>query len=78
MPTVLQVGPYRFFFYAGDGLEPPHVHVRRDDDIAKVWLTPVRLATSGGFRAAEINRIVGLVREHDQELLRSWYDYFTD
>jgi hypothetical protein len=35
MPTVLRLGPYRFFFYAGDGVEPPHVHVERDDDTAK-------------------------------------------
>ncbi|MCO6455665.1 MAG: DUF4160 domain-containing protein [Pirellulaceae bacterium] len=39
MPTVLRVGPYRFFFYAGDGDEPAHVHVERDDSEAKVWLT---------------------------------------
>jgi len=31
MPTVLQIGPYRFFFYAGDRDEPPHVHVERED-----------------------------------------------
>lgn len=30
MPTVLRVGPYRFFFYAGDRSEPAHVHVERD------------------------------------------------
>ena len=23
MPTVLRVGPYRFYFYAGDRYEPP-------------------------------------------------------
>lgn len=32
MPTVLRVGPYRSF-YAGDGDEPPHVHVERDDNM---------------------------------------------
>jgi hypothetical protein len=40
MPTVLRSGPYRFFFYAGDGSEPPHVHVERDDSEAKFWLGP--------------------------------------
>lgn len=33
MPTVLRVGPYRFFFYAGDRNEPQHIHVERDDKI---------------------------------------------
>jgi hypothetical protein len=35
MPTVLRVGPFRFFFYAGDGNEPPHVHVEHGDAEAK-------------------------------------------
>ena len=48
MPTVLRVGPYRLFFYSGDGREPPHVHVERDDSLAKFWLAPVRLASSQG------------------------------
>ncbi|MDP3297850.1 MAG: DUF4160 domain-containing protein, partial [Thermodesulfovibrionia bacterium] len=48
MPTVLRVGPYRFFFYAGDRDEPQHIHVERDDKIAKFWLDPVRLQSSGG------------------------------
>jgi hypothetical protein len=43
MPTVLTVGPYRFFFYAGDRDEPLHVHVEREDKVAKFWLDPIRL-----------------------------------
>ena len=46
MPTVLRVGPFRFFFYAGDGGEPPHVHVERDEGEAKFWLDPVRLGAA--------------------------------
>ena len=57
MPTVLRLGPYRFFFYAGDADEPPHVHVERDTDKAKFWLDPVRLQSSGGFGRTEISRI---------------------
>jgi len=55
MPTVLRLGPYRFFFYAGDADEPPHVHVERDRNTAKFWLDPVRLQNSGGFGRTEIN-----------------------
>jgi hypothetical protein len=43
MPTVLRVGPYRFFCYAGDRGESPHVHVERNGKIAKFWLDPIRL-----------------------------------
>ena len=49
MPTVLRVGPYRFFFYAGDHNEPPHVHIESGKKIAKFWLEPVRLQRSVGF-----------------------------
>jgi len=38
MPTLLKIGPYRFFCYAGDRDEPPHVHIERDNDEAKYWL----------------------------------------
>ncbi len=58
MRTVLRVGPYRFFFFAGDRAEPPHVHVERDANRAKVWLDPVRLRESGGFPRAELGRSI--------------------
>ncbi|HEY0080256.1 MAG TPA: DUF4160 domain-containing protein [Pyrinomonadaceae bacterium] len=77
MPTILRAGPYRFFFYAGDRDEPPHVHVERDDKMAKFWLEPVRLQNSGGFGRTEINRIQKLVEEKQEDLLRKWNEYFN-
>lgn len=76
MPTVLRVGPYRFFFYAGDRDEPPHVHVERDDKVSKFWLDPIRLQRSGGFSRTEIRSIHELVKTHREELLEGWNDYF--
>jgi hypothetical protein len=76
MPTVLRLGPYRFFFYSGDGSEPPHVHVERDQYVAKVWLDPVRLARSGGYRAGELRSILDLVRLNQGPLLEAWNGYF--
>jgi hypothetical protein len=78
MPTVLRVDPYRFFFYAGDRDEPPHVHVEREDKIAKFWLDPIRLQKSGRFNRAEIGRIHRMIGEHQAELLEAWHDYFGD
>ena len=49
MPTVLRSGPYRVYFYSHDLIEPPHVHVDRDDLTAKFWLNPVSLAYNLGF-----------------------------
>lgn len=76
MPTVLRSGPYRFFFYAGDRDEPQHIHVERDDKIAKFWLSPVRLHNSGGFNRGEINRILKILIEHQTQLTEAWNEYF--
>jgi len=78
MPTVLRSGPYRFFFYAGDRGEPPHVHVEHEDNKAKFWLDPVRLQNSGGFSRTEITRIQKIVEENQDELLRKWDEYFNE
>ena len=77
MPTVLRSGPYRFFFYAGDRDEPPHVHVERDHAEAKFWLDPIRLQRSHGYPANEINEIGNLVSENQQHLMVSWNEFFN-
>ena len=78
MPTVLRSGPYRFFFYSGDGDEPPHIHVERDQSIAKFWLDPLRLERSGGLNRGEISRIMQLVNDHIQLLRQAWDGFFND
>lgn len=72
MPTVLRSGPYRFYFYSHEAREPPHVHVDRDTATAKFWLTPPSSASSVGFGAHELGRVLRLVRSHRRELLDAW------
>jgi len=76
VPTVLRISSYRFFFVSLDRGEPPHIHVRREDMVAKFWLEPVALERAGGFRRVELNAIARLVQEHRERLLRSWYEFF--
>ena len=76
MPTSLRVGPYRFFFYAGDRNEPAHTHLQRDAAEAKFWLAPARLAWNRGFSAAELRRIERLAEENEDRLLEIWNEYF--
>ena len=78
MPTVLRIGPYRFFFFAGDRNEPPHIHVEREDKLAKFWLDPVRLQSSGGYTRHEIIRIQKIVGEYQTQLMDAWNAYFHD
>jgi hypothetical protein len=76
MPTVLRVGPYRCFFYAGDRDEPLHIHVEREDKIAKFWLDPIRLESSGGFSRTEIGHILKIINQHHQRFMEAWHEYF--
>jgi hypothetical protein len=78
MPTVFRSGPYRFFFFAGDRGEPPHVHVERENNRAKFWLDPMRMQNSGGFSGIELNRISALIEANLDLLLRAWDEYFND
>jgi hypothetical protein len=61
---------------ASDRDEPAHIHVERDDNVAKFWLDPVRLQSSGGFSRVEINKIAALVGGHQTDLLEAWREYF--
>ncbi|MDQ2696116.1 MAG: DUF4160 domain-containing protein [Pseudomonadota bacterium] len=78
MPTILKIGPYRLFFYAGDRDEPPHVHVEREDKVAKFWLDPVRMQKSGGFNRSEIGRLQKVIGAQQAKLLEAWHGYFGD
>lgn len=61
-----------------DHTEPEHVHVERDDRVAKFWLAPVRLQRSGGIRPWELRRIARMIEENQAEFLEAWHDLFDD
>jgi hypothetical protein len=52
---------YRFYFYSGEGSEPPHVHIEFGDKLAKYWLEPVELASSKRFRSHELGPLREIV-----------------
>ncbi|MCX5740383.1 MAG: DUF4160 domain-containing protein [Proteobacteria bacterium] len=76
MPTVARIGPYRFFFFSNEGVEPAHVHIQREQALAKFWLRPVVLASSSGFASHELRRLQGLVEEHREHFQESWREFF--
>lgn len=78
MPTVMRIGPYRFFFYASDRDEPLHIHVERDNALAKFWLVPVRLQHSLGFGRTELVKVELLVAKHRDAMVEAWNDYFAN
>jgi len=76
MPTVLRIGPYRFYFFSHEPNEPPHVHVDRGSTSLKAWLDPIGLAVNHGFRGHEINGILEQVEANRDTLLEAWNEYF--
>ena len=76
MPTIIIEG-YKFRFYSSDINEPPHVHILRDKNVAKIWLESLEVAYQHGYNPKEINRITKLTRENKGRLLEIWNDYFN-
>ena len=77
MPKVLEKQGFRFFFFSGEGQEPPHIHVEHADKVAKYWLQPVELASSEGFRAHELSKLRMLVIENRNLFLEKWHEHFS-
>ncbi len=76
MPTVLRVAGYRFFFFSNERGEPAHIHVEQAERYAKFWLADVSLASSHGFRSAELAELRRLVFEHRVLFQEKWDEHF--
>jgi hypothetical protein len=74
VPTVLRAGPYRVYFFSHEPTEPAHVD--RDDQSAKFWLQPIRLALNLGFSPVELRRIQQLLKENETSLTEKWDESF--
>jgi hypothetical protein len=77
MPTVLRIGRYRFYFWADERQEPPHIHIAAAENEAKFWLTPVQLSWNQGFRSGELKEIEVLIETNLHLLLEAWYGFFN-
>lgn len=69
MPTVLRMGPYRFYFYSHEPNEPSHVHIDRKLFTAKFWLKNVILADNSSFGKKELSKLQELVKTHQKQFL---------
>jgi hypothetical protein len=72
MPEVFRQEGYVFFFYANEGHEPIHVHVRKAGGFAKFWMEPITLEFSNGMRTKELARAEELISEHAELVRRKW------
>ena len=75
MPTIIRINGFRLFFVSFDGSEPIHVHVRREDLNAKVWVDPLRIAWSE-FKSHEDLEVLRIVAENESLIREKWHEYF--
>lgn len=75
MPTILRLGAYRFFFYSNEKGEPPHIHVQRDNFLAKFWLNPITLANSKHFSSRELRVLSKCVEENQELFMEAWNEH---
>ncbi len=76
MPTVMQSGRYRFFFFSNEKNEPRHIHVASGGSYAKFWLEPVDLESSVGYKSIELAGIRKLIQENVLFLKARWDAHF--
>jgi hypothetical protein len=60
-----------------DGVEPPHVNVRKERKEAKFWLDEVRLARNQRDTDKEIGEIATVVRRHRSPFLEKWHEHLA-
>jgi hypothetical protein len=75
MPTVLQIGSFRFHFYSDESDEPAHIHVRSPEGECKFWVEPVSLARNRGIPGHDLRNIERLVFEHQQLLIEKFHEH---
>lgn len=77
MPTVLEIGSYRFHFYSDERNEPPHIHVETPEGECKFWLDHIRLARNKSVPPRSLRDIEKLVFEHVTLLLEKYNEFHS-
>ena len=79
MPVVFRYKGYRFFFYSneGDPRESLHIHVRKGEAVAKIWLEPFPgIAESYALSSAELRELLNVAIDNKHKIRKFWDDYF--
>lgn len=79
MPAIFVHDGFRFFVYSNEDSprEPVHVHVRKAEREAKLWLRPkVELAATAGFDARALHMLVFVAEARRDENERAWHEHF--
>lgn len=70
-PTLFRIGGIRVIIYTKEH-KPAHVHLVAPNAEAKIELKTWRIVQCRGFSEKALNRIMGFLRTHEQELMEAW------
>lgn len=79
MPKVLLENGYRFFFFSNEGspLEPCHIHISKNGNLAKYWIKDNAVfADSYGFTAKELSEIEDIANKNLNLIKEAWNEFF--
>jgi hypothetical protein len=74
MPEVFREFGFVFFFYANEGQEPMHIHVRKAGGFAKFWMEPIELDFAQGMKVTELKMAEQLITEHIELIKSKWHE----
>ena len=74
MPEVFRELGFVFFFYANEGIEPIHVHVRKAGGFAKYWIDPIELEFSQGMKVNDLKIAEQLILDHLVLIKIKWHE----
>jgi hypothetical protein len=74
MPEIFRELGFVFFFYANEGAEPIHVHVRKSGGFDKYWIDPVELDFSQGMKVNDLKIAEHLIFSHLELIKIKWHE----
>lgn len=72
VPTVFRKNGFRYFFYSGEGNEPPHIHVIGRGGEMKIWLNSLEISRSFNLAASDQKEAFLIAKENVRMFLDAW------
>ncbi len=79
VPKVFELNGFVYFFFSNEGipLEACHVHVRKAEKLAKVFIDPeVAIDQNFNFSAQDLGVIINTVEINKEMIRRKWNEFF--
>ena len=77
MPTIFRFFGMQFYFWSNEH-EPIHIHVKKDNCLAKFTIEPeILLVENKGFKPQELKLAENIIEENKDVIINSWKTFFN-